>query len=255
MPGRVTLLHGFTQTGRSWRPLTTGLRAAGFELCTPDLPGHGSRTDVRADLWAAARLALADGGQSAYVGYSMGGRVALHAALLRPDLVERLVLVGATAGIEDEAARDERRRADEALAASIERDAADGAGLDRFIDRWLAGPLFATLPPEAAGRDERVASNTAEGLASSLRLAGTGTMEPLWGRLGELGRLELPVLVVAGALDEKFLALGQRLVDAIGARATLAVVPGAGHACHLEQPAAFLAAVVPFLHDRASPSA
>ena len=255
MPGRVTLLHGFTQTGRSWRPLTTGLRAAGFELCAPDLPGHGERSDVRADLWASARLALADGGQSAYLGYSMGGRVALHAALLRPDLVERLILVGATAGIEDEAERDARRRADDALAATIEAEAASGAGLDAFIDRWLAGPLFATLAPEAAGRDERVATNTAEGLASSLRLAGTGAMEPLWDRLGELGQLGLPVLVVAGALDEKFLALGRRLVDAIGASATLEVIPGAGHACHLEQPAAFLAAAVPFLHDRARPSA
>ena len=247
MPDRVTLLHGFTQTGRSWRPVVPGLRAAGFELCTPDLPGHGARSDVHADLWAAARLALTDGGASAYVGYSMGGRVALHAALLRPDLVERLVLIGATGGIEDDAARDARRAADEALAEQVVAH-----GVEVFVDRWLTGPLFATLDPDAAGREDRVSTNTAEGLASSLRLAGTGAMEPMWDRLGEI---EVPVLVVVGALDAKFRELAERLVEGVGSTASLVVIPGAGHACHLEQPAAFLAAAVPFLHDRAIPTA
>ncbi len=99
--------------------------------------------------------------------------------------------------------------------------------------------MFAGLGPEQAHRRARLA-NTADGLASSLRRAGTGTQEPLWGRLGELA---MPVLVVAGADDAKFAALAERMVDAVGANAELAVVPGAGHTVHLEQPAAFLAAL------------
>lgn len=248
---RVTLLHGFSQTAGSWRALTPALEAAGLEVCAPDLPGHGRRQDEPADLWTAADVVLADGGTSAYVGYSLGGRIALHAALRRPDRVERLVLIGATAGIDDDAERAARRAADEERAATLERD-----GVAAFVDEWLRGPLFATLAADAAARDERVAANSAAGLAASLRLAGTGTMSPLW---DDLPRLCLPVQCVVGDLDVKFRALAQRMVDAIGPNASLAIVPGAGHACHLEQPQRFLEVVLPFLgeevHETASPSA
>jgi 2-succinyl-6-hydroxy-2,4-cyclohexadiene-1-carboxylate synthase len=57
---------------------------------------------------------------------------------------------------------------------------------------------------------------------------------------GEVGRLTMPVLLLAGAADTKFGAIGQRLAAAIGANATFATIDGAGHAAHLEQPAAFL---------------
>ena len=161
----------------------------------------------------------------------MGGRLALHLALARPDLVQGLVLIGATAGIEDQPERAARRAADEQLAAELERD-----GVALFLERWLAQPLFASLPPEAAGLDDRL-RNTAAGLASSLRLAGTGTQQPLWDQLAELS---MPVLVVAGERDDKFSAVGSRIAEAIGPNATFALVPGAGHACHLEQPDEFL---------------
>src|SRR5690606_17542658 len=114
-------------------------------------------------------------------------------------------------------------------------------------DEWLALPLFVGLPAAAACRDERL-ENTARGLASSLRLAGTGTQVPTWDRLGEL---EMPVLVVAGALDTKFCALGERMTASIGANATHVTIDGAGHTAHLEQPERFLAAVRPWLADRA----
>jgi 2-succinyl-6-hydroxy-2,4-cyclohexadiene-1-carboxylate synthase len=168
----------------------------------------------------------------------MGGRMALHLALSRPDLVRSLVLVGATAGLDDGHERAERRRSDEALAAGLE-----SAGLEAFVDGWLSGPLFARLDPAAACRDQRLA-NRAEGLAASLRRCGTGAQEPLWDRLGEVG---VPVLVVAGECDTRFVTVGQRLVAAIGSNARLWVAPGAGHAAHLEAPAAVAGAVSGFL--------
>jgi 2-succinyl-6-hydroxy-2,4-cyclohexadiene-1-carboxylate synthase len=131
-----------------------------------------------------------------------------------------------------------RRTADEALAAALERD-----GLDAFLGQWLAQPLFASLSAEAADLDDR-RRNTAAGLASSLRLAGTGTQEALWDRLGTL---TMPVLVLAGERDDRFAALGRRMADAIGTNATFAVVPVAGHAAHLEEPRAFLALLRPWL--------
>jgi 2-succinyl-6-hydroxy-2,4-cyclohexadiene-1-carboxylate synthase len=183
---------------------------------------------VHADLPDAARRVGEVGGRATYLGYSMGGRILLHLAVLRPDLVERLVLIGATGGIDDADQRAARRRADEALAAHLE-----DVGVEAFLDEWLAQPLFAGLAPEAAARAER-ATNTVDGLAASLRRAGTGTQEPLWDRLHEI---EVPVLVLAGVDDAKFSAVATRLGRSIGPSATVALVPRAGHSAHLECPA------------------
>jgi 2-succinyl-6-hydroxy-2,4-cyclohexadiene-1-carboxylate synthase len=235
--GRVVLVHGFTQTLASWG--VVGQRLARHrEVVRVDLPGHGGSGGVRVGFEAAAGLVGAAGGVATYVGYSLGGRLCLRLALDRPDLVEGLVLVGASPGIAHPAARAERRAADEALAAGIERD-----GVVGFLDRWLAGPLFATLPAEVAGRAERLA-NTPEGLAGALRRLGTGAQAPLWDRLGGL---RPPALLVAGERDAKFTALAHEMAAAIGPGARVAIIPGAGHAAHLERPAAVAALVEAFL--------
>lgn len=235
----MVLLHGFTQTSRSWGPVAEAL-CRDHLVITPDIPGHGRSASVRVDLRAGAgRLADAIG-PADWVGYSMGGRFALHIALQRPDVVHRLVLVSTTAGMDDPAERAARRASDDTLATRIETE-----GVAAFVTWWLTLPLFATLPAEAAALDTRLGHDPA-GLASSLRLAGTGTQEPLWDRLGEL---TMPVLVVTGELDQAYTQRGRRLAAAIGPNARLVVLPGAGHACHLETPEAFLAALQRFLDD------
>jgi 2-succinyl-6-hydroxy-2,4-cyclohexadiene-1-carboxylate synthase len=236
---KVVLVHGFTQTRNSWRPLLPRLTEH-HHVVAVDAPAHGRSAAHRTDLDGGAALLGETGGRAAYVGYSMGGRLTLHLALQRPDLVERVVLVGATGGLDTEEERTQRRAADDALAAGLERD-----GLDAFLDRWLANPLFATLPAEAAAVDER-RENTVEGLADSLRRTGTGSQRPLW---GELARLTMPALLVVGERDEKFTALAHRLAGGWGGPAAVAVVPDAGHACHLERPDAFLDLVLPFLAE------
>lgn len=242
---RVVLVHGFTQTRRSWTPFLPRLTQE-HEVVTVDAPGHGRSAGHRTDLVEGARLLGATGGRAAYIGYSMGGRLALHLAVAQPDLVERVVLVGATAGLDTDDERAERRAADERLAADLERD-----GLDAFLERWLSNPLFATLPTTAAGVEDRK-ENTVEGLAASLRRTGTGTQRPLW---DDLPKLTMPVLFVVGGLDAKFTALAERMQRRWGGPAEVAVLEGAGHACHLERPEAFLDVVVPFLHRTASATA
>jgi len=224
---RLVLVHGFSQTGHSWRHVAAALGDQ-YEMIAVDAPGHGDSAAVSADVPGSARLVGEAGGRATYVGYSMGARICLQLALDRPAVVDRVVLVSATAGIDDAAERRARREHDEGLAQSIERDR-----LDAFLARWVAQPLFAGLAdPDLADRRR----NTVEGLASSLRLAGTGTQEPVWSRLAAL---EMPVLVVGGALDSKFVALAGRMAAAIPS-ATLAIVEGAGHPVHLEQPRAFV---------------
>jgi 2-succinyl-6-hydroxy-2,4-cyclohexadiene-1-carboxylate synthase len=229
----MTLVHGFTQTGASWAPVVERLDP-GFHVTMVDAPGHGGSATCEADLWEAGRMVLqaaATGGpgRPTLVGYSMGGRIALHAALAQPGSLERLVLVSATAGIEDPGERAARVASDEALAQRIEAE-----GVAAFVEWWLRLPLFATLPAGAAALDSRL-TNTAPGLASSLRRAGTGRQEPLWDRLPSI---EVPVLVVAGALDPVYRARAERLAKAIPG-AELAIIDQAGHACHLERPDEF----------------
>jgi 2-succinyl-6-hydroxy-2,4-cyclohexadiene-1-carboxylate synthase len=235
----VVLVHGFTQTLAAWEPVAARLRAR-WRLLRVDLPGHGGSAAVRAGFGEAAALLGACGGRAAYAGYSLGGRLCLRLALDRPELVRALVLLGASPGIADPAERARRRRADEALARAVERD-----GVAAFLDRWLAGPLFATLPPERAGRRDRLA-NTPEGLAAALRLLGAGAQPPLWDRLAGL---RCPTLLVAGALDAKFAAAAAAMAAAVGPTARLALVPGAGHAAHLERPAEVATLLQEFLAE------
>jgi 2-succinyl-6-hydroxy-2,4-cyclohexadiene-1-carboxylate synthase len=234
---RLVLLHGFTQTRQSWRRTVAALGGS-YRALTPDLPGHGLAAERRPASFAACAAyvrALADG-PCVLAGYSMGGRVALHAALAVPGLVERLVLVGAGPGIADAAEREARRQADAALADRIEE-----IGVEAFAEDWGAQPLF-------AGQDERVAAaahadrlrNTAAGLAAALRGLGTGVMPPLWDRLPELA---MPVTLVAGERDEKFRAIAERMAVAIP-RCRVEIVAGAGHAAQLERPEAVAAAIM-----------
>lgn len=234
---RLVLVHGFTQTSRCWGVEATDLERD-HEVVRVDAPGHGGSHAILAGLRTGGRLIADQGGEATYLGYSMGARFCLHLALSNPELVRGLVLVSGTAGIEDPQERAERRAQDLRTAARIETD-----GLERFLEDWLAQPLFAGVPAERAFRTER-AENTASGLQSSLEQAGTGSQDPSWHKLH---RLDMPVLVVAGERDEKFTRLAERLSAGIGANATLAVVPDAGHAVHLEQPERFLAVIRPWL--------
>ena len=236
---RLVMVHGFTQTGRCWGPEAEAL-ATDHEVVVVDAPGHGRSADVVADLTAGAQLIVDQGGDATYLGYSMGARFCLYAALNDPERVRGLVLLGATAGIEDPTEREARHRQDLATASRIESE-----GLETFLDGWLAQPLFGSLPPERAFRAERL-ENKVTGLQSSLEHAGTGSQEPSW---HELHRLDMPVLVLAGADDAKFSALAERLAAEIGVNAAVALIEGAGHAAHLEQPERFLAVVQPWLAE------
>lgn len=257
------LVHGFTQNARCWGPLADSL-ARSHEIAAVDLPGHGRSGELRGDLFRSARLlarSARDGHDETspidFLGYSLGGRVCLHLALTEPRRIRRLVVLGANPGIADPRARERRRRADRALADELDPPArggddprlssahgpADDIRLRSFLERWLAGPLFATLPRESTMIDVRM-QNTPRGLATSLRQCGTGEQDPLWDRLHEL---DMPVLFMAGELDGRFCDIGRRAVEAIGTNARLVVVPEAGHACHLERPDVVAQVVEQFL--------
>ncbi len=232
MAETVVLLHGFAGTHRAWDGVVDALGAQRYIAAAVDLRGHGSaaaRRPISFEACTADVLALAPE-RFALCGYSLGGRVALHVALAAPERVTRLVLVATTAGIEDAGERAERRAADLALA-----DAVEAGTIEDFVTRWSAQPLFAADPPGIAGIwQEDMRRNDPVALAAVLRGIGTGAMQPLWGRLGDL---TMPATVLAGARDAKFVALAERLTAALPA-ARLVVVPGAGHGLPREAPGA-----------------
>jgi 2-succinyl-6-hydroxy-2,4-cyclohexadiene-1-carboxylate synthase len=231
-------LHGFTQTRASAHQFRSIL-AGTNELLTLDLPGHGTAEQISASLRETADL-VADVLPEAPValgGYSFGGRIALHVALHHPERLNRLVLIGATRGIEDEVHRQERRARDEALATRIEE-----IGTKAFLDEWLAQPLFADLRDDPLERASR--SRSASGLATSLRRSGTGTQKWL---APMLTALNVPTLALAGAKDQKF-SLEAKAIAREVTHGSYDLIESAGHAAHLSQPLATAERVASFLN-------
>ncbi len=248
----VVLLHGFTGSTETWTELQSALDDR-FTTLAVDLTGHG-KSAVPADpnRYSLSQFAhdirdILDGlgiARAVLLGYSMGGRAALRFAIANPDRVAGLILESTSPGISEPTERAQRVAADTALAASIERD-----GISAFVDRWERLPLWSSLAnvPEESRvllRAQRL-SNRPLGIANSLRGAGAGA-EPAVTEL--LTTIRTPVLIVAGALDPKYFALG-RIMAASFPRARLEVVAGVGHMVHLEQPAQFSKLVMGFLEQ------
>ena len=236
----VTLLHGFTQSGHSWGE-TIARMPEGWKWIVPDLRGHGetqTRRGAQCSMDACTEDLVAlweemDVGRTHLAGYSMGGRLALHIAARRPERLLSLLTIGAHAGLEEDA-REARKRGDQALAERIEKD-----GIESFVDYWGGQPLFAGLERRGPSylteiRAERMKNHVA-GLACSLRGMGAGVMEPVW---GELGRVKVPCMFVAGQLDHGYVASARRLAATVP-NGRVEIMPRAGHAVHQERPDAF----------------
>lgn len=248
----LMLLHGFTGDLHTWdRFVPTFART--YRTITVDLIGHGG-TDAPADperyrmerciedLDAVLEVLGVD--RVNLLGYSMGGRVAMHVAAAMPEKVSTLVLESASPGIADEAERAARVVSDEALADAIERD-----GVPAFVERWERLPMFTTqeqLPEEVrrAVREQRL-RNKAVGLANSLRGMGAGVQRSL---MDVLAGLSIPTLLIAGESDEKYSAM-MRDMAAIMPNARVVIYPGVGHTVHLERPVEFENTVVKFLDE------
>jgi 2-succinyl-6-hydroxy-2,4-cyclohexadiene-1-carboxylate synthase len=244
----VTLLHGFTQSERSWQELIARM-PDGWMWVMPDLRGHGATrikpgAPCTMDACTADLVMLWDHlgiERTHLVGYSMGGRLALNVAVKRAERILSLLTIGAHAGLE-ESAREGRRQGDEELAQRIEKD-----GLEAFVNYWGGQAMFAGLERRgpsfvAQVRAERMRNHVA-GLAASLRGMGAGVMEPLWDKLGGVA---CPSTFVAGQLDHGYVAAARRLAATVP-NGRLEIVLRAGHSVHQERPEAFTRLLVSHL--------
>jgi 2-succinyl-6-hydroxy-2,4-cyclohexadiene-1-carboxylate synthase len=226
----IRLVPGFSQPASVWDDVVAAL-PTGLDAHPVDVPDGLDFADT------AAALAAGGSGPALWVGYSLGGRLALQLAVDHPGSVTALVLVSTTAGIADTGERANRATQDESDARTIERD-----GVDAFLAHWVELPIFATLPPERRALAARTAAMSTPRLAHQMRALGQGAMAPLWDRLASV---TVPVTVVTGDADAKYTAIGEDLAAALP-RAEHVSIPG-GHSLPLESPAA-LAAVIARVH-------
>jgi 2-succinyl-6-hydroxy-2,4-cyclohexadiene-1-carboxylate synthase len=216
----VLFIPGFMQRGDAWRPVAE-LLPERYPSTLLDHREHSLEGRL-AEIAAAAE----DG--AVLVGYSLGGRLALRAVLREPGRYRGLVTVCASAGIDVPSMRSARAEADDRLAAWME-----AAPIEDIVAIWERQPLFADQSESLIEeqREGRLRHDPA-GLAMLLRTAGQGVLEPVW---HELVSLELPVLAIAGARDEGYVAAAQRMAD-VAPQGRAAIVADAGHAAHLQQP-------------------
>ncbi|WP_332649515.1 2-succinyl-6-hydroxy-2,4-cyclohexadiene-1-carboxylate synthase [Lysinibacillus sp. 54212] len=237
----IVMLHGFTGSTKTWETLATKLPH--YKIVVIDLMGHGL-TEVVEDVNVygmesqihilhaiITRLQLTN---FTLLGYSMGGRIALSYALQHPHEVRGLILESASPGLESMEEQKERKAADNALANRIETE-----GIEAFVEFWENIPLFASqkslpLDVQQAIRAERLSQNRL-GLANSLRGMGTGVMPSLWHRLVEL---PMPVTLMTGELDSKFVNIADRMTKLIK-NVRHVTVNEVGHAIHVENPSEF----------------
>lgn len=230
MPETLVLLHGFGGTHRAWDPVLPELDHARYSPLVPDLRGHGTKSGVRPVSFEGCVGDVLASAPDEFVlcGYSFGGRVAQQVALAAPERVLRLILVSSSAGITDPEVRARRIAEDERFAGELER-----MTIEEYAQRWMAQPIFAGTDPEAARWwHEDLLRNDPAGLAAALRGIGGGAMEPFWDRLGEL---TMPVTIIVGSRDEKFVAFAEQYREVLP-NADVHVIEGAGHGLPREAP-------------------
>jgi len=225
----VLFIPGFMQRGDAWRPVA--------ELLPERYPSR--LLDHSAHSFEGRMGEILESNADVLVGYSLGGRLALRAALRSPDSFTAVVLVGSTAGIEEGPMRAQRAEADEKLASWLE-----AMPIEDIVALWERQPLFADQP-ESLVEEQRPGrlSQDPRSLALLLRTAGQGVLEPVW---HELSALELPLLAIAGARDDGYSAAAKRIAH-VAPNARAAIVEDAGHAAHLERPEEVAALIEGFL--------
>ena len=243
----VLLIHGFTGCIQAWGPVILSTLAQAHKVIAVDLLGHGA-SDKPSDSRRYALQKMIEDLESvldafgirsaAWIGYSMGGRVALGAAIERPDRVGSLILESASPGLNSEAERIERRSADASLAQRILN-----RGMEEFVGYWTDLPLFASQKrlPDRTRRAirERRMQNSREGLAACLKGLGTGSQPCFWNRLHEI---QVPTLFISGKEDSKFAATASKMRKLVS-DASVCVVEQTGHTIHLERPEEWLRVV------------
>lgn len=244
----VVLVHSFLCSGKMWREQVPALSDK-FRVISPDLRGHGrsglvtrpfSLYDALSDVIAV--LDQLNIRRAVWCGLSIGGMVALRAALTRPERVAALILLDTDAGAESVLHKLKYRAM--GVGASV-------LGLRPFLPsivRLMFGTTTRRQNPMLVSEwKTQFASLHVPSLLACLE--GLIRRDSLLDRLDQIG---VPALVLVGEEDRSLPPpLSRRIHDGLR-HSTFDVIPGAGHLSSLEQPVYVTDAIVDFLAAHAS---
>ncbi len=239
-------LHGAVGSADDWEPLASSLaRNLGATMTPIDLwrfleGERVSLSEFGALLNAEVRAQVGQGEAADLIGYSMGGRLALHALIDEPGLWRSAVIVSAHTGLEE--AQRPARLAHDAVWAEL-AECGDWAD---FLKQWNAqGVLANDVMP-----DRKRLEKSRNAVARSLRDWSLGSQQDL---RDQLHTISCPVLWVVGEKDAKFRAIAEQAIGMLP-NARLEVVTSAGHRVPWEQPEKFHSLVCEWLSQFCEPS-
>lgn len=242
MRSAVVFLHGFLGSAQDWEFFEERLKD--YFCFSPSLAGFDLSSFERCVTSLDRYIESEVGGKVHLVGYSLGGRIALHYALKRPEQLRSLTILAANPGIEDDAERRGRWESDLKLSQELEQ-----LGLDHFVSKWYSQPLFHSLTErKELFREllERRQQSNAHKCAQMLRGLSAGKQDSLW---KEIERITVPTLLMAGGRDEKYSKIVKRMASLM-LDTEAVIIPEAGHALHLELPYATLDVLTSFLSSK-----
>ncbi len=242
----VVLVHGWGSHGGVWADIAHEL-SRDFRVTVPDLPGHGRSRDFLPPAYTPEALAgeirHALSGPAVWIGWSMGGLVALAAAQRNPQEVTRLVLVGATPKYVQSPDWPHAMSLTvlEQFARSLEQDYA--GTLERFLTLQMAAGEDRTVLRRLRDEMFRYGAPPTEALQAGLRLLKEED------RRDALASVATPTLVVHGGRDRLAPVGAARYLAQHLPQARLEVMPEAGHAPFLSHPEMFLEKLKGFIYD------
>ena len=245
----ILLLHGTNQSSHSWDLVSLAL-APSWHVFALDQRGHGDtewsrELDYSTTAMALDAIAFARDRKLArpiVIGHSMGGRVALLAALREPDFAHALVLVDSGPEMNPGGGRTIR---------NFIRNNREFDNLDQFIDNVVRyDPYRKREHIERTVKYNLFQRADGKFVSKNDHRRVEGSRTPM--DLNDASALSRPVLIVRGENSNVFTPeAGTRLVGALP-DARLVTVPDCGHNVHSQNTPGFLAAVRPFLDEVAA---
>ena len=240
----LVCLHGFLGTGSDWIPFAQELQRLrpDIQILLPDLPGHGKSVSISPQNFSARLCETLDAAQisrATLAGYSLGGRLALAAAIEQPHRFPAFIGISTTAGIENPDERSARREADAKLARRLREES-----FESFLRDWWNLPIFES--PKKKPADEFLASHLSQNpvaLAEVLEAWSPGFLPAQW---SELRIYPGSALLLAGECDPKYSLLARRMAESFRS-AKPQILPSCGHRLLEEAPLELARAVVKFL--------
>lgn len=239
----IWCLHGAVGSAADWHLFRDSWERAGHEFRAVDLWRF---LDCCPRSLADTALALnaevsAQSGKNLLVGYSMGGRIALHALLAPNSPWDRAVIIAAHPGLDDEEEKNARQKLDAEWSSRCRDDP-----WSEFLTQWQAQPILQMSPDNQAQWLDRAPLHLRrKEIARSFLTWSLGHQENLWPRLGEIG---IPVLWMTGESDSKFGFLAG-MACAKMPRARALSIASAGHRLPWEQTARFSHEVLAFFAE------